>query len=66
MDNGWRNNNIRKQILKAFFPRSIRKILIMNHVNVVFGKKLIYHAAFRFHSDTTSQSRNKLCHPIGL
>ena len=38
---GWQNNNVRKQILKAFFPKSIREILIINHVNVVFGKKLI-------------------------
>ena len=54
----WRNNNVRKQILKAFFLISIREVLIMIHVNVVFGKKLIYHATFRFHFDIPLQSRN--------
>ena len=50
---GWRNNNLRKQILKAFFLKSIREILIMIHVIVVFGKKLIYRATFRLHLDIT-------------
>ena len=50
---GWRNNNVQKQILKAFFLKSIREILIMIHVIVVFGKKLIYHATFRLHLDIT-------------
>ena len=27
--------------MDEFFPKSIREILIINHVNVVFGKKLI-------------------------
>ena len=45
---GWRNINVRKQILKAFFLRSIRNILIMNHVNVVLAKSWFITQYFGF------------------